>query len=587
MSLQLVDIDSWLRVAHTARHLRSSQLAHRLRRVVLSRLPVVRRTTWGVVSDASLNVADDLPVVPAFSRGCLAPASLVAELKRGELTLLNQTLPVGGDSGWRLGDQRQQRLWAITLHYHAWIFELSEIVRTRDPLADRASKLLCSFLQDWLTHCRLERSGAEALAWNAYAIATRLGWWARLWHSLGRSFWEQHADLAREFLRSMHSQAAYLAANLEWDLRANHLLRDAVGLAWAGRFFEGRDAARWLKTATRLAKQQANEQMLDDGGHFELSPFYHLEVMDDWLTLALLLREEEAVEKMAATWQRSAEYIRWLSYPDGSVVQFNDGAASLAAEHLCHGKAIGIDAPATTLQGGQHFKDSGVVVWHGDPWSVFFDAGHIGPDYQPGHAHADTLTLSCAYQGEQLFVDPGTFGYDEGSCRAYDRSTRAHNTVCIDQTNSSDVWHIFRVGRRAQPQSVWAEFNDTGMLAHATHNGYDRLSGKPRHHRSITVQDRGALTVTDTVSGSGSHEVEGGWLLSPSWRATADEAGWLLVKDDDPLLRVRVHSSRSIDLAIEPRPYHPGYGCEVNTLRLSWCWRGELPLELTTTLEPY
>ena len=34
--------------------------------------------------------------------------------------------------------------------------------------------------------------------------------------------------------------------------------------------------------------------------------------------------------------------------------------------------------------------------------------------------------------------------------RRYDRSTAAHNTVSIDGTDSSEVWQIFRVGRRAK-----------------------------------------------------------------------------------------------------------------------------------------
>ena len=42
--------------------------------------------------------------------------------------------------------------------------------------------------------------------------------------------------------RSLWQQASWLAGHLEWDLRANHLMRDLAGLATAGRFFAGADA---------------------------------------------------------------------------------------------------------------------------------------------------------------------------------------------------------------------------------------------------------------------------------------------------------------------------------------------------------
>src|SRR5207248_1950066 len=122
---------------------------------------------------------------------------------------------------------------------------------------------------------------------------------------------------------------------------------------------------------------------------------------------------------------------------------------------------------------------------------LFFDAGPVGPDYQPGHAHADTLSIECSYRAERLIVDPGTFSYDRDARRNYDRSTAAHNTVSVDGQNSSEVWHIFRVGRRAYPRDVEVVLGSDSFRASASHDGYDQLPGRPRHWRQVEVRAQG------------------------------------------------------------------------------------------------
>jgi uncharacterized heparinase superfamily protein len=362
-----------------------------------------------------------------------------------------------------------------------------------------------------------------------------------------------------------------LHGNLEWDLRANHLLRDAVGLAWVGRFFQGEEPQRWLATATRIAAEQAREQVLADGGHFERSPHYHLEVMHDCRSLSLLVKAPQVVGLLNDSWGRMAEYIDWLRHPDGLSPQFNDGGSCRPNRR--------------SVTGGRHFADSGVVAWHGEPWTVFFDVGEIGPDCQPGHAHADSLTLECSLHGRRLFIDPGCHSYDHDERRRYDRSTAAHNTVCIDDTDSSEVWHIFRVGRRARPRDVRVEITSDALWASATHDGYDHLPGSPRHLRRMRVANGGGLEIVDQVVGQGNHLVESGLLLAPEWRAEPIPGGWR-VTADSLAATVRLNADREVALAIQSRPLHPDYGLEVPTQRLVWSYRGPLPIEVQIRIEP-
>ena len=79
------------------------------------------------------------------------------------------------------------------------------------------------------------------------------------------------------------------------------------------------------------------------------------------------------------------------------------------------------------------------------------DVGEIGPDYRPGHAHADTLCFELSVFGQRLVVNSGTSEYGLGAERLRQRGTAAHSTVQIDGADSSEVWSGFRVARRARP----------------------------------------------------------------------------------------------------------------------------------------
>lgn len=535
------------RTLRTLRPLRWSQLAARARIALCGR----RRVPLPAREPA---IAGEFPALPE------ADAVDVSGLAEGRFRHLNFERALGIDPvAWPLGDPGQERLWVVTLHYHEWA----------PALASERPELLELLLRDWIRRCAPECAGALPLAWNSYAIATRIPNWIRAWQrgAIGAGF-------KSEFLRSLWRQAAFLAANLEWDLRANHLLRDAVGLAWAGRFFAH---TAWQRTACDLAASQAQEQLLPDGLHFELSPMYHDHALRDFEQLAVLL--PEALELPAAV-RRMRAAVPWLRHPDGGIALLND--ASLAP-HPPHAQ------PAPRLEAAEnsspffYFRDQ-LVCWRGDPWCLFFDVGAIGPDCQPGHAHADSLSLEASFGGARLFVDPGTYGYDQDERRRYDRSTGSHNTVCVDGQDSSEVWQIFRVGRRARPLDPRASFGAGALSASGSHDGYDHLPGKPRHSRAVELQGA-RLCVRDRVGGGGRHRVEGGWLLAPELCVAAAAGGFRLETRFDRL-RVRVEGPPELALSVETRNYHPEFGRELETRRLGWRFEGRLPLEVRTWVEP-
>ena len=518
---------------------------------------------------------------------CLCPSDMEdlreALAEHGQLRLLNTDLCIGRDVvDWHLGPRKTNRLQVATLHYHEWLAALAKAITEEPVCAKKAGKAFNYYLEDWLANCRLGMPGSLELAWNPFTVATRIIHWMNL-HKLAadHSIFRDEA-LEGLLLGSLYDQAEWLYRHIEWDLRGNHLMRDAVGLAAVGRFFQGRSPDKWLRRATEIAVSQIDEQILPDGAHFERSPMYHIQVMGDILLLSTLLKEKRAQEAMHSAWSRMAEFTRWTVHPDGRIPLLNDAAFNGACAPdamLSLGEKSGIRISDSTAVGGKHFENTGLVVWRDDLWSLFFDAGPLGPDYQPGHGHADTLSIECSYNGKRLFVDPGTYGYDRDERRRYDRSTATHNTVSVDGEDSSEVWHIFRVGRRAKPFDVSVTFANSGLLASASHNGYMHLLGAPVHNREIRLSPGGVLHVLDRITGEGNHRIECGLLVGPGWEVREAASGWDLTGGNDRL-SVEVEGPSGMQLSLVTRRYHPEFGLELDRPRLQWYIEGPLPIEV-------
>lgn len=583
-----------LRLLRTVRHLRPSQILWRLRYAAERRLlggqGFLRRSLHRS-SQKMPPLREDFPELPLSLPAPSQRGTTVSLLDRGVLELLNQPRAIGRESpDWRLGDPANERLRTITLHYHEWVYALAE--KSVDPGESQrarmhAATLFRHYVGDWIRRCARNCPGARHLAWNSYAIATRLEWWIRSYQLAYGPVFAPAPAFEETFRRSLWEQASHLSGHLEWDLRANHLLRDLLGLALAGRFFRGRRGATWLRRASALTLAQLDEQVLPDGGHFERSPMYHVEAMHDLSLLHALLEGPGVRSSIAKVYGKMVHALQRMRHPDGDLVQFNDcalrGGTGVdrvleSSEHLVLGAASSRVEP-----GADHLPDTGLVRWLGRPWAVFFDVGPVGPSVQPGHAHADSLTVECSFNDKRLIVDPGTYGYDLDERRRYDRSTESHNTVSIDGENSSEVWHVFRVGRRAHPIDVEVQMAPDRLVATASHDGFDHLPGCPRHLRTLRLEDPMELNVIDRILGGGRHCVEGGFLVHPRWQAQATADGWLL-RSAEGTVRVICRASAPLRRFHEARPYHPSNGVELEATRLGWRWQGEPPLEVRTIL---
>ena len=286
---------------------------------------------------------------------------------------------------------------------------------------------------------------------------------------------------------------------------------------------------------------------------------YHSLILEDLVDLTNL---RGAYPGLLPDWSepagRMVSWLRQMIHPDGRISFFNDatfGVAPEPEELFAYADRLGIEQAECSL------SDSGYRRLVNGETVVLFDAGPIGPEYQPGHAHADTLSFELSHRGKRLLVNSGISTYERGLEREQQRSTAAHNTLRVDGTEQSDVWAAFRVGRRARPRDVKVEGS---TCAEAAHDGYMRLRGSVLHRRKLVLEhDR--LMVTDSLEGKSSHRAECFFHIHPRVRAG--------IQLDPKLIRCERDGS-----------YHPGFDGSVPNKTVVGHWTGECPVKFVSQI---
>jgi len=470
---------------HTLRH-------HPLRQLVALLVERIRRACEK--TDAfSQRIVPDAPDCRWQPRaGFLAPGprnDATSDLLEGRFRFLARSEALGWPPRWK--PRQNGKLWEYHLHYFEYLWDLE---------FDSARALV----RDWIREHPLER---RATGWDPYPTSLRLLNWCAL-------FFAQHADRTAadrsfrdELWHSIYLQAEWLLRHVETHLMGNHLLENAVALAFCGSCFEGEAARRWKQAGLALLAEQIPEQIRADGCHFEQSPMYHLRAAYA-LTCLLNTGDEELAAQVREPLARMLGAALRLCHPDGEIALLGDSAFRVqnrpedlwdwwvrVAKHS--DAAARVDPEVFAL------PDSGYYgARHPNGHYLICDAGPLGPDYQMGHAHGDLFSFELSLSGHRVICDSGVHGYDGDRYRAHCRSTRAHNTVEVEGEDQCEFWATFRVARRGRPRDVRWVRTEKGFRLSGWHDGYERLGGKPRHHREFTWHERGALLVADRISSS-------------------------------------------------------------------------------------
>ncbi|RXK48264.1 heparinase II/III family protein [Aquirufa rosea] len=438
------------------------------------------------------------------------------------------------------------KLWKYNLHYFEYLLQ--------DNSEESHLVLQFKIIENWIASNHF----GIGTGWEPYPTSIRIINWIK-WH------WK--TNLLSECAKiSLWNQIIYLESRPEYHLLGNHLFINAKALLYACAFFKLDNETSIYKTAIRIINEQIDEQFLEDGGHFELSPMYHSLAMEDLLDLISisdLLPFNFPKEVIIEKFEKGMRWLQTMIYNNEELAHFNDCANGIAPQFsklVKYSFDLGILIPKLDLPKFIYHKSSGFVVYKDNDFHLIADIGNIGPDYLPGHAHADTLSFELSIKGHRVIVNSGTSIYGTSKERLRQRGTSAHSTVQIDNQDSSEVWSGFRVANRATPFDININYPKDGLMSFsASHDGYKRILASPIHKREFKYSNK-LLEISDHISGIG-NQIVSRFFIHPDIEISKIEQGFLLSKNGEIIVKLSFESTH--DAVIYKSTYHDKFGLSI------------------------
>ncbi len=459
---------------------------------------------------------------------------------------LNASLSTSERIEWN--NTSQEKLWLYNLHYCDYLQQAN---------LDKETGL------DLITQWIEGNPPCDGNGWEPYPLSLRIVNWVKF---LQRFDIDQ--DTEQMINRSLYLQTRSLRQQLEFHLLGNHLFKNAVTLLFAGYYFTGTEAKEWYAKGKEILNGQLEEQILSDGGHFERAPMYHALILEDILDCLNLVRSTQEIKGADLESLLKEKAISMLGFldnilhPDGSLPIFNDtaqGISSTAAQLFAYAQRLDLQWKKMDAQISEK-PEFGLYVFKKNHWQFVIDAGEIGPDYLPGHAHCDTLSYELSLAGNLIVVNAGVFQY-AGDERNLYRATRSHNTVEIDHAEQHEIWSTFRVARRGYPQNVSVIERGNEIFFTGQQTGYQRLQGKPLQQRDVHVTED-CIKIVDRVIGKGDHIARSFIHLHPDVKIVSNIGNQLQLKRADSTFILDI--SEGLNWIVEDYEYSPEFGLKLS-----------------------
>lgn len=389
--------------------------------------------------------------------------------KENSFTFLNISHSFSDKINWNFN--QFGKLWSYNLSYFDFL--------NQENMSKETGILL---IQDFIKNEVLLKDGKEP-----YPISLRAINWVK--------FLSNNQVKDELINNTLYFHYCILFENLEYHLLGNHLLENAFSLLFGAYYFQ--DEKLYNKSRDLLISE-LNEQVLEDGAHFELSPMYHQIILSRLLDSIQLIKlnskwkKDELLLFLEAKASLMVSWLKNITYTNGEIPMVNDATYGIAPKSnvlFSYAEEIGITDQQIP------FSDSGYRKIRTNNFELLIDVGNVGPDYQPGHAHSDTLNFELIKKGNPIFVDTGISTYEKNDIRQLERATHSHNTVKIGDKEQTQVWGGFRVAKRAKITHLIEKLN----LIEASHDGY--LSYGYKHTRFFLWEEK-YLILKDKINRS-------------------------------------------------------------------------------------
>ncbi|WDF65452.1 heparin-sulfate lyase HepC [Flavobacterium sp. KACC 22763] len=433
----------------------------------------------------------------------------------------------GQDINWQYRPVQDQLL-STFLHRTAFWESLGIVYNSSGD--EKYAKEWVFEVRDWIKKNKQDTYPDEKdFAWKAFVVSFRLNHWSSYFNMFLNSPNFTPAFLM-EFLNSYNEQAEYVSNNYT-DV-GNHRLYEALHMMYAGSFFpEMKSAAAWRKSGITVLNEEIQKQILPDGVQFELSPSYHIgtiKIFLDALQIAQLNKiENEFPESYSNLVEKMVLAVGKYSFPDYTFPLYGNSFLTTKSAMLKNYQIWEKAFPKNEIikYYASNFKSGKKPDYLSSslPYAGFYafrnglDTSATVMQIKAGppaefHSHPDNGNFVLWIKGRNFTPDSGSFVYanvgnQENSKRDWYRSTKAHQTLTLDNQNITNDAKLLE----------WQPDGNTQILSYSNPS-YKDLN----HERTFLFIDNTFFLIIDRAIGAATGNLGIHYNLKEDSKASSD-----------------------------------------------------------------
>ena len=350
------------------------------------------------------------------------------------------------------------------------------------------------------------------LAWQADVIGRRLSEWLTHYGFFAGDAPQDFCDL---FLREVTKQACHLNRTVMKTLEGPGRIQGLKGLIYCGVALPGHEIH--LKNGLNFLETELTNQIFPDGGHYSRNPLIHLEI----LTALISIRETFVAAHIdVPTWLsetigRMVPMLRAFRHADGGLAFFN--GANTAEPTKINTLLLRSGIKTRAILSASH---SGFQRLSANKTTVLMDTGAPPVESANQWAHAGTLSFEMSAGKDRIIVNCGMPEDTKSNWQQALRSTAAHSTIIVDDSNSTEI--NLDGGYLRKPGHVTSSRREIegSTIIEASYDGYAKLFGLVHRRLIMLAPDGGDIQGEDSLVGSGGHRYNLRFHLHPNVQAT-------------------------------------------------------------------
>jgi hypothetical protein len=421
---------------------------------------------------------------------------------KGIFTLFGERVDFGSvdNINWhyKISDEKDFHLWRMKLCHMGFVCPM--LIDGKDHHLQTVGKIISGYRD----YAKFDVPDCFSSYWFPYSVSHRVlaimsGYIiASVQGTLSQSLKQQ----VEEFLRW---NIGFILANIEHELKNNHVERNLAAICLYYNCVETLPV-KLIKKINKDVNDIISACILEDGMLAERSAMYQgLSVMALHVFSETRFLSEETRGLAKQMLPKAIRAWNIMTHPDGEISLFNDSWLEEVPK-------AGHVTPAQNFSSVEALQYAGYVRLQYGDFFILFDAGDIGPVWNPGHGHADFLSIELDVAGVRFIVDPGTFQYSTGWRRHFERSAQSHNGPCWGQIEPVEYHGCFKVGKMAKAQiNTVSGSREVGLVVG------ELVLAQGAIRRKISASDEGVF-FTDTWKQGGDNAivrliVQGQWVL--------------------------------------------------------------------------